>query len=225
MDPIKEAFQKIKEDMFSLRSELLDLKSEISSLRNTIKSQQQAQPIPAIPTQNPAIIPTPTDTSTQNPTVPQEIRGSEMIQTNVSTGNKGVPTDTSTDRQTHQQTIISDRNTLINTSIDIRETLSSLDQIKKELRLKFKRLTHQEMLVFSTLYGLENQGIEEITYRTIATNLNLSESSIRDYISKIYSKGIPVIKTRLNNKKIILNISTDLQKIASLATITRLREL
>ena len=103
--------------------------------------------------------------------------------------------------------------------------LNSLDNIKKEIRLKFKRLTQQEMLVFSTLYTLEDQNTPEIDYKLLANHLNLSESSIRDYIIKLTKKGIPIQKTRQNNKKIILSISENLKKTATLSTIIHLRDL
>ena len=38
------------------------------------------------------------------------------------------------------------------------QILDNLDIIKKEIRRKFKRLTNQEMTVFSTIYSLEEQG-------------------------------------------------------------------
>ena len=130
-----------------------------------------------------------------------------------------------TDKQTNRQT---DNYTQIKHKTDFEqanEILSSLDGIKKGIRLKFKRLTPQEMLVFSTLYSLEEQNTEEITYRTLAEQLQLSESSIRDYVNKLVRKGIPIDKIRQNNKTILLKISQDLKNIATLATICHLREL
>lgn len=222
MDPVKEAFQRIKEEMQSL-------KIEISSLRDEINSIKSKSSYPQNPTQINPSVSTPTDKQADFPTVPQEIKGLKDQINYFSTGNKGVPTDTPTYRQTNQQTdflggIMSESKEKLNLE-DIQETLNSLDNLKKELRLKFKRLTSQEMLVFSTIYSLETKGIEEITYKTLANNLNLSESSIRDYVIKLTSKGIPIAKRRVNNKQIALHISPNLQKIASLSTIIKLREL
>lgn len=228
MDPIKEAFAKIKEDIFYLQSELASLRQEISALRleNTTLSQKLSsanKPSVSSIELSPTVIPA------NNPTVPQEIRGLRPLQNDLSTGNKGVPADISTYSQTNQQT---DKIAIfpINNSIEsplnkMQETLESLDNIRKELRIQFKRLTPQEMLVFTTLYSLENQGIEEITYKVLATRLNLTESSIRDYTTKLLAKGIPLKKIRLNNKKIVLNVSEDLKKMASLSTLVKLREL
>lgn len=107
------------------------------------------------------------------------------------------------------------------------DILDSLDAIKKEIRRKFKRITRQEMLVFSTIYQLEEQDSsqEGVNYKKIAIKIGLSESSIRDYVHKMIEKGIPIDKEKLNNKQIILHISPELKKIASLNTIITLREI
>lgn len=102
--------------------------------------------------------------------------------------------------------------------------LDSLDTLKKEIRRKFKKITRQEMTVFSTIYQLEEQKIP-VDYPKLAQKLHLSESSMRDYVQRIIAKGIPILKEKLNNKKILLYISPELKKIATLDTILRLREL
>jgi len=100
----------------------------------------------------------------------------------------------------------------------VSEVLNSLDTIKKEIRTKFKHLTIQEMTVFSTIYELEDKGFI-VDYSLISSKLDLSESSIRDYVQKIIKKGIPITKTKENNKKILVSIDPNLKKIASLETI------
>lgn len=221
MDPIKEAFTKIKDEISFLKEEITRLNKEIVILNGKNSSFNS--------TQNPCFSSIPTDNSTHIPTVPQEMKGSNSEKIVVSTGNEGVPTDNSTYTPTHQQTDFIGRFMVKNDRKigleDIQDTLDSLDNLKKELRLKFKRLTPQEMAVFSMVYGLQTQGIEEITYKLVANNLNLSESSVRDYIIKLTSKDIPIVKRRLNNKQISLSISNNLQKIASLSTLIKLRNL
>jgi len=107
---------------------------------------------------------------------------------------------------------------------DTAEILSQLDSIKKDLRLRFKRLTPQEMLIFSTLYQFQEEGIES-TYNSISSKLNLSESSIRDYVQRIIKKGIIIDKKKINNKQILLKISENITRLASLSTIIQLREI
>jgi len=108
---------------------------------------------------------------------------------------------------------------------DASELLDSLDNLKKQIRRKFKRITRQEMLVFSTIYTMEEQDREGVDYKKISFKLGLSQSSIRDYVQRMIEKGIPIIKEKINNKKIILHISKELKKIASLNTIIQLRDI
>ena len=157
----------------------------------------------------------------------------------ISIGNQGVQTN----RQTHQQTDIrhnfsshnqtnslnqtdfNSQNKTENNSFNMAENLlDSLDTLKKEIRLKFKRLTDQELIVFSTIYQLEDQ-LGYSDYKSISKKLNLSESSIRDYVRRLINKGIPLEKIKVNNKEIHLSISPNLKKIASLNTILELRDI
>lgn len=242
MDPIKEAFQKIKKDIDILKEEfdylkknLLENREKMIELCEIIKNLSEKKEIYSIdkqtnrqtniPTHNQTIqhinSTTPTDFSTDSTHInvlkPQNL--------GISTGNEGVPTNRQTDKQTNQQTDYlskSVHNPPKNSIDNTTQFLESLDDLKKELRLKFKRLTEQEFLVFSTLYQLtEQEG--EIDYRTLSKKLNLSESSIRDYIGRLIKKGIPVEKIKINNKNISLSISKNLKKIATLPTILQLR--
>ncbi|MEK6890738.1 MAG: hypothetical protein AABX03_01235, partial [Nanoarchaeota archaeon] len=82
----------------------------------------------------------------------------------------------------------------------------------------------QEMVVLSAIYQFEDEGAL-IDYAFLASKLTLSESSIRDYIQRIISKGIPLEKEKINNKKILLHIPNDLRRLASLETLLNLRSL
>ena len=213
MDPIKEAFSKIKEDISSLKDEISQLKLQIEK---------------TIPTHNP--LPTHQHTNTPTdiqaiPTYNSSIKPSYNSNSNSSTGNGGVPTHQHTNTPTHQPTHDYVKNALNSDFKEASNILESLDNIKKGIRLKFKRLTPQEMLVFSVLYSLEEQNYVNITHKTVATQISLSESSIRDYINKLIAKGVPIDKIKQNNKTINLKISQDLKNIATLTTIQDLRNL
>ena len=208
MDPIKEAFNNIKKDITFLKNEINEIKKQINNIQTT-------------PTQDYPITTQQTHKQTHTQTIPPQNQPIQTPYTQnniISTGNEGVPTHKPTNQQTNRPT----QNTDFKQANNI---LKSLDSIKKGIRLKFKRLTPQEMLIFSTLYTLEEQKHDEITYRTLSTQINLSESSIRDYINKLIKKGVPIDKTRQNNKTIILNISKDLKNITTLTTIQDLRAL
>jgi hypothetical protein len=144
-----------------------------------------------------------------------------------STGNKGVPADRQTDIQTDQQTINHTQMSSKDNSTNfqrVSQLITSLDSIKQEVRINFKRLTSQEFLVFSSIYQLEEEG-QNVDYSLLANKLKLTESSIRDYTQKIIKKGIPLLKNKENNKKIYLLVSPEFKKIASLSSLIQLREL
>ncbi|MBU4085950.1 MAG: hypothetical protein KKB21_00045 [Nanoarchaeota archaeon] len=238
--------QSLKQDIVDLTTEIKLISSYINDIKihefqqidkntqfqhiNQQTDQQTDTPtgnFEVFPTQNPTIqhisqaqTPPPTDT----PTLPQETGGLISPYKALSTGNRGVPTDKPTDRQTNQQTHSSSIKSPPVSLDRAQELLASLDSLKKEVRFKFKRLTSQEMHVFSLLYNLEESGII-VDYKILADKLKLSESSVRDYTGKIQKKGIPIIKEKLNNKRVILHISPDLKQIASLQTILKLREI
>tara|TARA_Y100000034_G_scaffold56670_1_gene69328 strand:- start:1840 stop:2592 length:753 start_codon:yes stop_codon:yes gene_type:complete len=250
MDPIKEAFEKIKQEIDQLYQhtdyiyqeieEIKQLLSQIKQQTNKPTHHQtlQQSPLQREPT-NQHIIKT---NSTALPTLQHTSEAEKTENLTISTGNEGVPTNQQTDQQTNQHPPVSNGKDVFSTpetpksSLNeppedrisnlqkVSEILNTLDDLKKEVRLKFKKLTGQEMLVFTTIYQLEEQGLVP-DYQILAQKLNLSEISIRDYIRKIIKKQIPLNKLKENNKKIILSIPQDLKKIASLNTIIQLRNL
>jgi hypothetical protein len=99
-----------------------------------------------------------------------------------------------------------------------------LDAIKKEIRAKIKKLTEKEMNVYCLVYQFEDQGLI-VDYSLISEQLHLSEISIRDYVRKISKKGIPLIKKKIENNKVVLSIPEEFKKLASLQTLINLRGL
>lgn len=227
MDQIKQAFQRVKEDIFSLKEEINSLKEEINSLKNSLDNPSNSKSSYINQTNNQL------DTSTDRQTISTDsthpstdnfpFKPSKPQNLGISTGNGGVPTDRQTNRQTNRQTDFTQENkeNSFKNAIDV---LNSLDNIKKEIRLKFKALTEQEILVFSTIYQLDEE-YGSCDYKAVSQQLNLSESSVRDYVGRLIKKGISVEKHKINNKNIKLTISSDLKKIATLDTILQLREL
>jgi hypothetical protein len=228
MDQIKEAFSKVKQDMDFLLKEINDLKKEFSVLSRSV-SQINNQLKSKIFLSNPSNFHT--DEAESQPNTQQFTQTNPLFKPlkhqilGISIGNRGVPTDKQTNPQTDQQTHFPVEKGFTQDPItNAVEILNSLDNLKKEIRLKFKRLTEKELLVFSTLYQLDLER-GNADYKVIANKLALTESSIRDYIGRLISKGIPVEKKKINNKTILLNVSENLKKIATLETILQLREL
>lgn len=241
-DKIKDAFQKVKQDIDDLKHQLSSISTEIYDLKiilneinmnNFNKQTNQQTDIQQIPLKSQYI---PTDRLNELYNYPLEAL--KDPNSRFSTGNRGVPTNRQTNQQTdrhmnlqgknEEKTPVNSQKNTQNTQIDrlqlISQTLESLDSIKKELRHQFKHLTAQEMLVFSTIYQLEDEGFT-VDYPIIASKLSLSESSIRDYVIKINKKHPLISKIKQNNKKVILKIPSELRQLASLQTLLTLREL
>jgi DNA-binding MarR family transcriptional regulator len=224
MDPVKEAFLKIKDDIQNLQLEISQIKAELFKQNNinpTIQQVTSPQHIQQTNQQTHL-----TDKPTQN----IALGGLKTPNYQFSTGNKGVPTDKQTNGQTDQQAEIHRNSQQDNNNIEQNafseadKIMSSLNELREEIKIKFKSLTPQEMLVFSTIYGFQEQNVQ-ITYKTIAEHLNLSESSIRDYINRLISKQVPLNKEKINNKLVLLSIDSSLTKNISLSTIISLRNL
>ena len=219
MDPIKEAFTRAKQDISELKNQINNLQLEIESLKSLLSSAHKSNQQTNTQTNQ-------TDKLNEPSNKVYNASISPISQTSI--GNRGVPTDRQTNQQTDRHINLPHEKDLETDKIShldrVSQVLDSLDSIKKELRSKFKKLTHQEMIVFSTIYQLEEEQFT-VDYPLVAAKLSLSESSIRDYIQKIIKKGIPLSKIRHNNKKITLEIPKDFKKIASLPTLISLREL
>lgn len=184
---LREAFMKIKKDIVYIFQELGMIKKEITQL----KLHSNRYPTQ---TQYPTDIPT------------QDLRNYSLIQQNFhsSIGSVGVPTDS-------QQTVNSQSNILKRTF----DNLDMIRNIKQELKEKFKKLTKQEFLIFSILYTLEEE-LKAVTYKDIAERAGLAESSIRDYISRLEKKGLPITKEKINNRMIVLKIPKELKEITKI---------
>jgi len=236
----------LKISLAELNLSMSELKKEVTILKNSIQTPFYNPNLPQkIPQNDPAHNAQFQTHITHSPAHNAQFPPFKVQNLSISTGNEGVPTDRQTDRQTdntpQNEVKIDDLGPLPTQqktqrflektpqqkedSIDnAAKILDSLDSIKKEIRLKFKRLTEQEMVIFSTIYQLdEEQGSSN--YQELSKKLHLTESSIRDYVQRMILKGIPIKKNKVNNKKILLSISSDLKKIATLPTILKLREL
>ncbi|MCK5624576.1 response regulator transcription factor [Candidatus Pacearchaeota archaeon] len=225
MDPVKDAFDKVKQDIEFLKYEFNNLREEIGETRKRMieiceivkKIDEKVEFKDS--THNLKTQTNPLASSTHN----SSLEALKPQYLPISTGNEGASTDRQTDRQTHRQTQKEPQNKE-NSFENALEILNSLDNIKKEVRLKFKRLTEQEILIFSTIYQIEEEK-GYTNYKQIAEKLDLTESSVRDYVGRLIKKNIPIEKKKVNNKQIQLFISQNLKKIAPLSTILQLRDL
>ena len=226
-EKIRNSFQKIKEDIWYLSQEIALLNENLEKINEKIEKMIKNEDfnISTNKVENQTL---PPDFSTHHPPF-KPLKHQNLT---ISTGNQGASTDRQTDRQTDRHPPISYAKTRFLTKNEEKtqeidraaEILDSLDNLKKEIRLKFKKLTGQEMLIFSTIYQIEEES-GPTSYMTIAHILGITQSSVRDHVGKFIKKGIPVEKKREGNKRIQLSISPNLRKITSLSTILQLRDI
>jgi len=216
---IKEAFAKVKEDISEIKEQLALFSQEVVELKTSLLSiypadtQTHSHTLQHIP----AEIPAHPSRNSSAPAHNLPLYALKSPNLSISTGNEGVPADRQTDRQTDQHT----GNEGVTALKSLPEVLETLNSIKEEVRIKFKHLTKQEIIVFSTIYSLEEQSFP-VDYSLLATKLSLTESSIRDYIQRLIKKGLPLIKIKENNKKIFISISPEFKKLVSLSTLNAL---
>ena len=117
---------------------------------------------------------------------------------NISIGNEGVLINKQTNKQTHKQT-----NTL-----HINQEYDSLSTVERLLN----SLTKKEFLAFLTVYQLE-EDLKRVTYHEIAKHLKLTEACIRVHILNITKKGLPLLKTKVNNKLTLLYINPEFREL------------
>jgi len=146
-----------------------------------------------------------------------------------SIGNKGVQTDSQhiLNSQTIENT--ADLGTTIakytkeTKDLEVVEVVNLMNDFKDSIKRKFKSLTDQEFFVFCLIYSLEEQ-LGAVSYRDIALKAGLTESVIRDYVRHLFSKGIPILKERKNNKLILLKVSPELKSLVSLDSLVAIHD-
>ena len=216
MDPLKEAFSKIKEDITFLKKEVSELKDSIYNLSKegecrgqeyqTDRQQENQKEINRLDGEH--------HFSPEN----KASEGFSGIKSKNSIGNRGVSTDRQTDRQTDIQTKNGERIR----SEDGAEVLFKLNKIRDNTKKMVQSLTSQELAVLCKIYELEEVN-EPVTYAVLAKRLGLTESSMRDYITRLLKKDAPLEKRKRNNKQVEISLIKDTKILIQLHTLNHLR--
>lgn len=218
-DKIKEAFQKIREDISFLYQEILDIKKEIQELKEYFSYATEVR-----------------HSADKSGSYSGNYQGDRPY-FDSSIGNIGVPSVSQQTLGSHSAHLkrtsealeTSDEESQINMNavdkssfIFDKNIKNLLADMKNDLKSKFQSLTKQEFLVFSVLYVLEEE-MKNVSYKELAQRTGLTESSVRDYISRIIRKGIPIVKNKVNNRQILVKIPSELREIATLDSLSKLK--
>lgn len=201
---IREAFSKIRKEMQGLREEFASLKNDLRALSAQIQAQKAPKNFGTslgtyLGIQN-----------TENAKMPNSMELAAEKQ--VSIGNEGV--------SALRQQIGND----FGTSKTSKLLQENVERLKQALKDTFKKLTRQEFQIFSLLYQLEDELGRPVTYTDLASRSNLTPNSLRDYISKLIAKKVPIIKEKYNNRKILLKVAPELRNIETLENLMKLVE-
>ena len=99
------------------------------------------------------------------------------------------------------------------------------EELKAGLNKAFLSLTNREFKVFSAIYTLEEQNKGPVTYQELAQFLDLSSSSIRDYISELIRKGTPIMKEKNRNGMAYISVSKEFRSLNLMSKLLGLRSL
>ncbi|MBI5797998.1 HTH domain-containing protein [Candidatus Woesearchaeota archaeon] len=100
-----------------------------------------------------------------------------------------------------------------------------IDEIKRSLNKVFNSLTNREFKVFMVIYSLEEQHASPTTYAELAQFLDLSSSSIRDYVSELLRKGVPIKKEKSRNGVAYVSVLKEFRDLNLISKLLAFRNL
>ena len=209
VENIRTSFTKVKESISALETRLETLENRFSEVQSRLDQLLKLQ--------------NNEDTAID---IPKKAKNAEFDVlrppkpqiTKSSTGNEGVPLRHCDDTAT------TDRH-----STDTRQTnkisdYNDIQNLKKELNSRFLSLTEAQFRVFIAIYRLEEELDSSITYADVAKHLMISQSSVRDYVSDLILRKIPLTKEKSPNRKIYLSITKEFRNLKMLENLLALRE-
>jgi len=179
----------IKEAFQRVRGHIKVLEGEIKANREFIIKQNKeiSKLINQINTQNTKIQAVEASKPQNPPSLP--------LKNEVSSGNKGVSLDGYS----------LPGYSLPGYSLNIQDFQENLPNI-------LSRLSKQEFLTFLTVYQLEEE-ISKVTYDDVGKSLKITAGCIRTYVSALMRKGLPIVKSKYNNKVVILSIPPEIRSL------------
>ena len=216
LDKIRLSFKRIKIDILSLNSQIQALEGQMNEINSKLDQLLLINTAPEYP-KKPKMV---------------EFEGLGAQNTKIhksSTGNEGVLRRQRDDKETTKRRQRDDNPTLNlrqsdTKSIEKLDNFYDIKTYKKELESRFLSLTDAQFNVFMAIYRIEEQTKTAVTYAEIASELTLSQSSIRDYVSDLILRKVPLTKHSSPNRKVYLSITNEFKNLNMLENLYNLRE-
>ena len=88
----------------------------------------------------------------------------------------------------------------------------NIQELQENIPLILSRLSKQEFLTFLTIYQLEEEN-SKVTYDNVGGKLGITPGCVRTYVSGLIKKGLPIIKSKYNNRIFILSIPPEIRSL------------
>ncbi|MBT3691223.1 hypothetical protein HOG16_03210 [Candidatus Woesearchaeota archaeon] len=201
-DNIRISFQRAKSEISALNMRIDRLESSLDEIKNTLNQLLNDKKQHKIPKTKEFNVLEPPKPKTQESSI----------------GNEGVPLRHCDDK------LPTDRQTTDRQQTDKIENLNDIQQLKQSLNSRFLSLTEAQFKVFMVIYRLEEELNNPVTYAEVAKELMISQSSIRDYVSDLLLRKIPLTKQKSPNRKVYLSIKKEFRNLKMLENLLALRE-
>jgi len=206
---VRLSFQKVKESISELDLRISGLESEIKEIKVLLEQSLHMQRVPEPETKTP-----------KNPKTPK-FNGFEPPKPKIqesSIGNEGVL------RRQPADNLPTERRQTDTAPTEGLKDYYDVQTLKEDLESRFLSLTEAQFRVFMAIYRLEEELKAPITYADLAKDLLISQSAVRDYISDLVLRKIPLTKNVSPNRKVYLTIKKEFRTLKMLENLLALRE-
>jgi len=209
---IRLSFQKAKESISALDLRISGIEGELKEIKLLL---EQALHLQRAPTPRYKVKEVPN--SSETPKL-EGIGPPKPIIPNSSIGNEGVL------RRQSADSLPTERRQTDSLPTDNLKGYYDVQTLKKDLESRFLSLTGAQFRVFVAIYRLEDELKSAVTYADLAKELLISQSAVRDYISDLVLRKIPLTKTTSPNRKVFLTIKKEFRNLKILENLLALRE-
>jgi DNA-binding MarR family transcriptional regulator len=205
---VRTSFQKVKESISELDLRISGLESEIKEIKVLLEQSLHLQKVPE---PQPIMSKTP-----ETPKLGVSEPPKPQIQES-STGNGGVL------RRQPADNLPTKRRQTDTAPTEGLKDYYDVQTLKKDLESRFLSLTEAQFKVFMAIYRLEEELKAPVTYAELAKELLISQSAVRDYISDLVLRKIPLTKATSPNRKVYLTIKKEFRTLKMLENLLALR--
>jgi len=105
----------------------------------------------------------------------------------------------------------------------LQRQLNDVETLQKKFKDLFLKLTNAEFNLFVAIYSLEEETGQAVSHTQLASRLGLSPVYIREVTRTLTLKGLPIVRYKDSNKKVLLLISREFRDLKIVSKLIKLR--